>query len=186
MKLPQRVRKRNECIVPFKKEKVEGSVRRTFRHLGNENPRLIQAITERIYANLEQRGFPVIPTAEIREAVTKTMKEAGQKAAADAYHCAFLNIPDLGLRTVIKRDGRAIEFSPRRIFTSVRKAFSAAGIENATQAELVARGAVEILDKKFGGREPVPAEFVRETVQDLLARHGLPKVLKAYLRYRYF
>ena len=85
---------------------------------------------------------------------------------------------------VIKRDGRAVDFSISRISSAIRKAFDATGIPYASDVidllalQVTADYAGKIEDGRIG------VEAIQDSVEAVLQRAGYAEVAKAYILYR--
>jgi ribonucleoside-diphosphate reductase alpha chain len=81
-----------------------------------------------------------------------------------------------------KRDGRVVDFEPRKIAIAIEKAFKAVGEEDGAAAKKLADAVVELLDARIKGVPSV--EDVQDLVEEVLIKHGFAKVAKAYILYR--
>lgn len=87
---------------------------------------------------------------------------------------------------IIKRDGRCVEFDPKRIEMAVEKAMKASGEKMDNIPQRVAKSVVAILEKK---KEKNPdfiptVEEVQDIVEIELMRHKCFETARAYIRYR--
>jgi len=86
--------------------------------------------------------------------------------------------------TIIKRDGRAVEFKLGKIADAIEKAFVASG---SLKDRSVADGlALQVLKKiEDGAIEGVPTvEGVQDLVEEVLAENGFVQIARAYIKYR--
>ena len=82
-----------------------------------------------------------------------------------------------------KRDGRIVDFDPRKISNAIRKAFNAVGQRDGELADRLAGEVVKILEKRF--TEVIPSvEDVQDVVERVLIENRLADVAKAYILYR--
>jgi ribonucleoside-diphosphate reductase alpha chain len=84
---------------------------------------------------------------------------------------------------IIKRDGRVVEFEPRKITDAIRKAFIATRGGIGEPAQQLSDEVVEILETRFKKKVPT-VENVQDIVEEVLIRSGYPDVAKAYILYR--
>lgn len=81
-----------------------------------------------------------------------------------------------------KRDGRVVDFEPRKIAIAIEKAFKAVGEEDGGVAAELAGEVVALLDARIKGVPGV--EEVQDLVEEVLIKHGFARVAKAYILYR--
>jgi len=84
---------------------------------------------------------------------------------------------------VIKRDGRIVEFDQERITNAIRKAFKATKTKDGKVVKRISDEVVRVLEKKFAEEIPT-VEAIQDTVEEVLFRNGLKKVVNAYVLYR--
>ncbi|MDR1713345.1 MAG: anaerobic ribonucleoside triphosphate reductase [Coriobacteriales bacterium] len=86
--------------------------------------------------------------------------------------------------SIVKRDGRAVNFETAKIADAIEKAFSACGVLKGR--ELVDRLAAEVVRKiEDGAIEGVPTvEGVQDLVEEVLAENGFVQVARSYIKYR--
>jgi len=82
-----------------------------------------------------------------------------------------------------KRDGRIVDFEPRKIAKAIHKALEAAKVKDGELAEELSEDVVAILEKNFEGKFP-SVEDVQDIVEKVLIKHGFAEVAKAYILYR--
>ena len=88
------------------------------------------------------------------------------------------------VESIIKRDGRAVDFHQEKIAEAVEKAFRASG---AMQPRGVADGIAERVVEKIesGAIEGTPTvEGVQDLVEETLIEEGFTQTAKAYILYR--
>jgi 2-phosphoglycerate kinase len=186
MKLPKFVKKRNESIVRFKKANIVNSLRKTFKQVSSKaEPQLIKNLTERVCQNIARRKKELISVDEIRNAISKTLKDQGLKNVADMYDFVFLHIPNPVIKRVTKRDGSSKTFQPYKIFKGINKSFEQAGQHNPKKAEELTREVMKILEKRFEKEGKITSEIVKETTEYVLVKKKFPKVANAYILNRY-
>jgi ribonucleoside-diphosphate reductase alpha chain len=83
-----------------------------------------------------------------------------------------------------KRDGRIVDFDPRKISNAIYKAFKAVGTENGEAAERLSREVVRIVEERFKDKIP-SVEDVQDIVEKVLIKNGYAEVAKAYIIYRH-
>ena len=88
------------------------------------------------------------------------------------------------VKTIIKRDGRSVEFHKEKIAEAVEKAFRAcAAMQDRSVADDIADKVVEKLDS--GAIEGAPTvEGVQDLVEETLIESGFVQTVKAYILYR--
>ena len=88
------------------------------------------------------------------------------------------------VKTIIKRDGRSVEFHKEKIAEAVEKAFRAcAAMQDRSVADEIADKVVEKLDS--GAIEGAPTvEGVQDLVEETLIESGFVQTAKAYILYR--
>ncbi|MEM3018145.1 MAG: adenosylcobalamin-dependent ribonucleoside-diphosphate reductase, partial [Candidatus Bathyarchaeia archaeon] len=82
-----------------------------------------------------------------------------------------------------KRDGRVIDFEPKKIETAILKAMAAVGAPDREEAAKISATVVEEIRRRFEGSLP-GVEDVQDVVEKALMREGLTDVAKAYILYR--
>ncbi|MEM2110358.1 MAG: vitamin B12-dependent ribonucleotide reductase [Candidatus Bathyarchaeia archaeon] len=84
---------------------------------------------------------------------------------------------------VRKRDGRVVNFEPKKIKDAVQKAFIAVELEDGKKAENVTREVVKLLDERFKDKTPT-VENIQDIVIEVLRKNGYEKVANEYEDYR--
>lgn len=84
---------------------------------------------------------------------------------------------------ITKRDGRVVDFDPRRIRDALYKAFIAVELQDGEKAEIVTREVVRLLEQKFEGKV-ASVEDAQDTVVKVLKEKGYGKVAESYQAYR--
>jgi ribonucleoside-diphosphate reductase alpha chain len=84
---------------------------------------------------------------------------------------------------IAKRDGRVVDFDPRRIRDAIYKAFIAVELQDGEKAETVTKEVVRLLEQKFEGKVP-SVEDAQDTVVRVLKEKGYGKVAESYQGYR--
>lgn len=82
--------------------------------------------------------------------------------------------------TVVKRDGRTVNFDPTKIYRAVEAALLSRGIEDFDFASAVTRDVVESLP---GHSVDIPT--IQQAVEDRLMKSDYPEVARAYIEYRH-
>ena len=83
-----------------------------------------------------------------------------------------------------KRDGRIVDFDPRKISNAIYKAFKAVGTEDGETAERLSMEVVRIVEDRFKDKIP-SVEDVQDIVEKVLIKNGYAEVAKAYIIYRH-
>ena len=84
---------------------------------------------------------------------------------------------------IAKRDGRVVDFDPRRIRDAIYKAFIAVELQDGEKTETVTKEVVRLLEQKFEGKVP-SVEDAQDTVVRVLKEKGYGKVAESYQAYR--
>ncbi|HDS11299.1 MAG TPA: ribonucleotide-diphosphate reductase subunit alpha, partial [Candidatus Wirthbacteria bacterium] len=85
---------------------------------------------------------------------------------------------------VTKRDGRVVEFDPKKISNAIYKAAREVGIKDEQLANDITERVVMILEKRFNGHTVPSVEQVQDIVEEALIILGQIKIAKAYILYR--
>jgi len=83
-----------------------------------------------------------------------------------------------------KRDGRIVDFDPRKIANAIHKALNAVKMKNGELAERLSREVVQIVEERFKDKIPT-VEDVQDIVERVLIKNGYAEVSKAYILYRH-
>ncbi len=86
------------------------------------------------------------------------------------------------IKTIIKRDGRTVEFDLEKIAQAIFSAAQAMGGDNYDQAHALAQQVEELLEKS--GIEAPTVEQVQDTVEKVLIENGHSQTAKSYILYR--
>ncbi len=181
--LPSYVRKKTHHVQKFDPYKIESSLFRTLKHVGKES-HLARKLTKEVCYEISNHPKDMIEVDKIRKAIINVLKKNKLRDVIEAYDFVFLHIKNLGLKKVVKRDGRTEAFDPYKIFKSIRKSFTQADIQDGKRCEDITKEVVKILEKKYKGKS-VPVENIKEDVEYVLVRHKLPQVAKFYILHRY-
>ena len=84
---------------------------------------------------------------------------------------------------ITKRDGRVVDFEPRRIRDAIYKAFIAVELHDGEKAERITSEVVKLLEQKFEGKVP-SVEDAQDAVVKVLGEKGYGKVAESYQSYR--
>ncbi|MCX6768158.1 MAG: adenosylcobalamin-dependent ribonucleoside-diphosphate reductase [Candidatus Micrarchaeota archaeon] len=85
---------------------------------------------------------------------------------------------------VRKRDGRVVEFEPKKTASAIYKAFSSVGKADMKLAEKLAGQAMVVLGERFANKVP-GVEDVQDAVETVLINGGYADVAKAFILYRW-
>ena len=86
------------------------------------------------------------------------------------------------IKTIIKRDGRTVEFNLEKIAQAIFSAAQAMGGDNYDQAHALAQQVEELLESS--GIESPTVEQVQDTVEKVLIENGHSQTAKSYILYR--
>ena len=86
------------------------------------------------------------------------------------------------IKTIIKRDGRTVEFDLEKITQAIFSAAQAMGGDNYDQAHALAQQVEELLEAS--GTEAPTVEQVQDTVEKVLIENGHSQTAKSYILYR--
>ncbi|NIA09991.1 MAG: adenosylcobalamin-dependent ribonucleoside-diphosphate reductase [Nitrospiraceae bacterium] len=86
------------------------------------------------------------------------------------------------MNNILKRDGRITNFKKERITTAIHKSILAVNANDEKLVEKLTDEVVALIEKRIGGIPTV--EDVQNIVEEVLVRHGLYEVAKAYILYR--
>jgi len=83
-----------------------------------------------------------------------------------------------------KRDGRIVDFDPRKIVNAIHKALVAVKMKDGELAEKLSREVVAVIEERFKDKIPT-VEDVQDIVERILIKNGYAEVAKAYILYRH-
>lgn len=87
------------------------------------------------------------------------------------------------LASILKRDGREVEFDEKKVTDAIFKAAKSVGGEDKETAMEVTLGVIKLLKSKFNS-EIISVENVQDAVEKALIEEGHAKTAKAYILYR--
>ena len=87
------------------------------------------------------------------------------------------------MNSIRKRDGRVVEFDPKKVQEAIFQAMEAVKHGNEEEAGTVAASAIEEVKRKFDDAVPT-VENMQDAVEVALMRAGFEDVAKAYILYR--
>lgn len=90
-------------------------------------------------------------------------------------------VPNPALDTVIKRDGKSVQFDENKIFSSLSRAGAASGEFTTDKATVITKEVVRTLQTV---QNPPGIECIQDTVEATLIRLGYLKTARAYIAYR--
>jgi len=82
-----------------------------------------------------------------------------------------------------KRNGRIVRFDQNKITRAIEKSILAVRLKDRDLAEQLSRQVVKIVKQKFA-REIPGVEDIQDVVENVLIKHGLARVAKAFILYR--
>ena len=88
------------------------------------------------------------------------------------------------IKSVVKRDGSVVEFTPQRITNAIYRAAVAVGGRDKSTAEYLSNEVVRTLEAETPAGELPTVEQIQDTVEKVLIEKGHAKVAKAYILYR--
>lgn len=88
------------------------------------------------------------------------------------------------IKSVVKRDGSVVEFTPQRITNAIYRAAVAVGGRDKSTAEKLSAEVVRVLEAQTPRGEVPTVEQIQDTVEKVLIEKGHAKVAKAYILYR--
>ncbi len=88
------------------------------------------------------------------------------------------------IKSVVKRDGAIVDFTPQRITNAIYRAAVAVGGRDKSTAEKLAKKVVQILEKQTPDGDIPTVEQIQDIVEKTLIEEGHAKVAKAYILYR--
>ncbi|MBI2668564.1 adenosylcobalamin-dependent ribonucleoside-diphosphate reductase [Candidatus Woesearchaeota archaeon] len=94
------------------------------------------------------------------------------------------NTPEPVLKSVIKRDGRVVNFDIQKITDAIFKAAESVGGKDQELAAKLAQEVIQLLGQQYPNKTPT-VENVQDLVEKTLIEHGHAKTAKAYILYRY-
>ncbi|NOQ29012.1 MAG: adenosylcobalamin-dependent ribonucleoside-diphosphate reductase [Methanosarcinales archaeon] len=86
------------------------------------------------------------------------------------------------MNTILKRDGRITNFKKEKITTAIHKAILATNANDGKLVEKLTDEVIALIEKRI--RNIPTVEDVQNIVEEVLVRHGLYDVAKAYILYR--
>ena len=87
-------------------------------------------------------------------------------------------------KSVVKRDGSVVDFTPQRITNAIYRAAVAVGGRDKRTAEKLTEKVVQTLEKQTPEGEIPTVEQIQDIVEKTLIEEGHAKVAKAYILYR--
>jgi uridine kinase len=88
------------------------------------------------------------------------------------------------IKSVVKRDGAVVEFTPQRITNAIYRAAVAVGGRDKSTAKNLTDEVVKILDEQTPKGENPTVEQIQDITEKVLIENGHAKVAKAFILYR--
>ncbi len=88
------------------------------------------------------------------------------------------------IKSVVKRDGAVVDFTPQRITNAIYRAAVAVGGRDKRTAEKLTEEIVSVLEAHTPKGEHPHVEQIQDTVEKVLIENGHARVAKAYILYR--
>lgn len=120
---------------------------------------------------------------EMAKVQEEILKEEERGRVISLHQQNPLRSPERSFRSIMKRDGRIVEFNLTKIADAIFKAARAVGGEDRQLAEELAQVVVKFLAKSKGTGIPT-VEEVQDAVEKVLIETGHAKTAKAYILYR--
>ncbi|MEM2286858.1 MAG: ribonucleoside triphosphate reductase [Thermoproteota archaeon] len=94
------------------------------------------------------------------------------------------NLFEQGLKKIVKRDGRIVDFDKNKITEAIWKAIKSVGGQDRELAEKLSNQVVERLERQLKPGEIPHVEQVQDLVEQVLVENNLYNVAKSYILYR--
>ena len=88
------------------------------------------------------------------------------------------------IKSVVKRDGSVVEFTPQRITNAIYRAAVAVGGRDKATAQKLSDEVVRVLEAQTPPGEIPTVEQIQDIVEKVLIENGHARVAKAYILYR--
>ncbi|QRN82722.1 response regulator SirA [Chloroflexota bacterium] len=88
------------------------------------------------------------------------------------------------IKSVVKRDGSVVDFTPQRITNAIYRAAVAVGGRDKATAQQLSDEVVRVLEENTPPGEIPTVEQIQDTVEKVLIEQGHARVAKAYILYR--
>lgn len=88
------------------------------------------------------------------------------------------------IKKIEKRDGRIVDFEPKKIEIAIFKAVTSSGEADGRKSKRLAKRVVRILARRFKEGEIPNVEQIQDIVEEVLILEGLVETAKAYILYR--
>jgi len=88
------------------------------------------------------------------------------------------------IKSVVKRDGSIVDFTPQRITNAIYRAAVAVGGRDKSTAEKLSKKVVQTLENQTPKGETPTVEQIQDIVEKTLIEEGHARVAKAYILYR--
>ncbi len=88
------------------------------------------------------------------------------------------------IKSVVKRDGSVVDFTPQRITNAIYRAAVAVGGRDKKTAEKLSDEVVRVLEEQTPPGEIPTVEQIQDTVEKVLIENGHARVAKAFILYR--
>ncbi len=176
--------KRNGSTERFQSKKIVEALEKAHAHAHGRKKETEKIWMQEIALKVHKLRPKQLSSDIIRKVVADELKTRNMKPVADHYDFSFLQDSTSFLKKVVKRDGRTQEFSPKKIYKSLRKAFAMAEIHHERECERVTKLIVKRLEK-IAGRKPIPVEAIREVAEGVLLETGHRVAAHRYMLHRY-
>ena len=168
----------------FSLKKLERSIAAAIRHAGGGNGYLAKRLSHEALEYLEGRGKETVESDEVRQAILHIMKQDKHSELANAYELTSLHLKDSKIRDVLKRNGSKQSFHPHKLFKSLKKSFTDAGVEGIKESENLTKEIIAALQDKYANKT-APVEEIRKLALQTLKIRGFKKVERSYLLHKY-
>ncbi len=176
--------KRDGSTKKFHPGKIVISLEKAFAHARNRKKLKETAWMDEIAEKVRKMRPKSMSSDLVRKIVVDELVARKMKDVASHYEFSFLKAEDSPLTKVIKRSGKKEKFDPKKVYKSIRKAFSMAGIHKERECERLTKTVISRLEKKFGSKL-IPVESIRDETGKLLMEHGHEHAANRYMLHRF-
>lgn len=178
------VKKNSGYIQKFNLKKLERSIAHALHHADMEYKKLSERLAHETLEHLEGYGKKIVYADTIRNSVLHVMKQDKLDHAAESYELVSLHLSSKKVHEVVKRGGGTEKFHPHKLFKSIKKSFTHAGVDGAKMAETVTKKAITEIEKQYNGKS-VPSEAIKKITAAILKNDGFDKAERMYILHKY-
>ncbi|MEK6902231.1 MAG: ATP cone domain-containing protein [archaeon] len=180
----ERVVKRNGSVERFQSYKIVEGLEKSYAHARGRKKLIEKIWMEEIALRVHRVRPKQLSSDTIRKIIVDDLNTRKMNDIADHYDFSFLQESPSKIKKVLKRSGKTELFSPKKIFKSIRKAFSMTGIPRERECERVTKIIIRRLEKIVGNK-PLPVEAIREVTEEALMETGHHAAAHRYMLHRY-